>query len=664
MILRISLYFRHYPKIHQLKNLSKEDYRSGLVGANYLPKVTISLIPEVVDFSDSKKVASYLEYRNVKKNNEFYKENAEKALQDCIKAYFEKNYKEDVFIMFNQDIYTMKQENGKQCRYERDALVINLTKCYILNIEAKASLSNCKKAAKQLEKTLQILKNCPFYGSIRRNWKLIRALFGTNVIADKFCCEKCMPFIFSMYDFDQKLHEILDSLQEFKNCHENAKDFYKIVCNILPDRIRIAKDLTKSFTKLNYIILKNVSQNIEKMANPQTIAFWNEQQITLADNCLNYKRVLFSSSYSTGKTLLMMNCIQELLKTNQKVLLLFDCPMETLKFKTLLQLKMEDYFKNEKVKFKTLDCRSASATSQMISNHLKFNIFIDELVYGLGPRKLSADDIIYWSELVPKDKHFWVIVSSGKDKSFDARHLFGSHFCVPQFNTPMRNPKEVIDYVKSNNGVFESKFYGNVDDVITNLKIPDNLTPTFVPRVIDASDLGEGIKMALKVVHHEFETFTPIMFIFGGLMDNTNAFFDCGCYGKVPRFLYSSSMNWHSFLNMIKIKLLFLCNLRKMICLFNEVFTEMERPKPIKYAFDNGDVRETKMWMKGEKRCDLLTFNTFAQGFEHNVVVVVEYKKDQFCNINACMRSTGMLIVVRIPEKPLDNICFGKCLKS
>ena len=148
------MYFRHYPEIHRLKQVKKDEFKSGMVGVHYLPKVTISNIPEVLCFSDTEKVEQFLGYRRSIKKSEFDRELSEKALLDGLKAYFNEKEKEDAFIMFNQDVYYTCSDTGKQSRHERDAIVVNLTKCYILNIEAKATLSSGKKAAKQLEKTL------------------------------------------------------------------------------------------------------------------------------------------------------------------------------------------------------------------------------------------------------------------------------------------------------------------------------------------------------------------------------------------------------------------------------------------------------------------------------------------------------------------------------
>ena len=178
-----------------------------------MPKVLVSTLPELVDFSDTEKVAKFLAFKNSLSKSDLDKEQAEKVVIDGIKAYFEENSHEDVFVLFNQDVYVNMPTSGKRSRFERDGLIINLTKGYILNIEAKSYLSNCRKGAKQLSKTLDILKNCPFYECIEQNWLLIRILYGSKINDTYESCGKCTPFIITRrYNFIQKLSNILNPL--------------------------------------------------------------------------------------------------------------------------------------------------------------------------------------------------------------------------------------------------------------------------------------------------------------------------------------------------------------------------------------------------------------------------------------------------------------------
>ena len=42
--------------------MPKIGYQCGLAGVSYLPKVLVSMLPEVVDFSDTEKVAKFLAF--------------------------------------------------------------------------------------------------------------------------------------------------------------------------------------------------------------------------------------------------------------------------------------------------------------------------------------------------------------------------------------------------------------------------------------------------------------------------------------------------------------------------------------------------------------------------------------------------------------------------
>ena len=92
-----------------------------------------------------------------------------------------------------------------------------------------------------------------------------------------------------------------------------------------------------------------------------------------------------------------------------------------------------------------------------------------------------------------------------------------------------------------------------------------------------------------------------------------------------------------------------------------KTFSDLNRPKPFIYAQTQEDSKDADSWLIGPKRNDLITICSFAQGFEHNVVVLFQYKDAFQCNINSCMRSTGFLIVVKVSDEQLNKLCFGFC---
>ena len=140
-----------------------------------------------------------------------------------------------MFGIINQDIYVQQNKNRK--RYERDVMIVNLSKSYIINIEAKTNLGNCKRGAKQLQKTNEILKSCHFSDNIEKDdWKLIRILYGTKIGDDQNSCMNCQNYIITRNDnFIEKLSDVLDDLP-IKDSFDYIKDFCSIISEILPDR--------------------------------------------------------------------------------------------------------------------------------------------------------------------------------------------------------------------------------------------------------------------------------------------------------------------------------------------------------------------------------------------------------------------------------------------
>ena len=92
----------------------------------------------------------------------------------------------------------------------------------------------------------------------------------------------------------------------------------------------------------------------------------------------------------------------------------------------------------------------------------------------------------------------------------------------------------------------------------------------------------------------------------------------------------------------------------------NTIFHQRNnRPQPIQYW--GSSKAKAKDWILKSKDNDLITQINMAFGFEHNVVVVFQSQDPHHFDINSCMRSTAMLIVVNMPVQQLNNLCLGKC---
>ena len=415
-----------------------------------------------------------------------------------------------------------------------------------------------------------------------------------------------------------------------------------------PSSITLGKDLIEfSHQCLRQVIHQKVAKNVEEEAgNVESICFWSDDQFDLVSSCKNQRRVLFDSAFSTGKTLLMMECAKQLLQDGDKVLFVItsNFPNES---PTLLNFKLNGFFQGKGTgDFKIIQCdfKEKGIVEDFITNHNEYHIYIDELTIEFSYGTVTNDSIIQWSHLANPAKHFWVIIAYGKGRSsFDVIKL-KRYFHIPLLKFPLRNPKEVVELVKSvmsglNSGV--SNIFGG--HCLSQLEVPNNLTKTIEPILVEAENFKDGFSKVFQVLEDEFfGNYTPALILFNSTDPKKE--FNCQCYTK----------------DISKTEILF-TQLKNYI---NKIFHQKSRCRhPIQYfgIINEEEKHEVKNWVLKAKENDLITLNNMAYGFEHNLVVVFQSQDPQYFQINECMRSTAMLVVVKLPEKELKNFCFGKC---
>ena len=640
-----------------------KEFIPGTLKIVHLPKVQISQIPNAIDFSDKNKLDQMISSGKLKKN-ELDQEITEGNLFDGVTTYF-KNLPnpEDVFIMQNQDLC----DHSDNTWHERDLVLVNLSRAYIMNIEAQAKLDHKDKVEKfqrQLNKTKSILKNtfhiCSGDNELEEEWKIITILYTQDLSVQ--ICKTLQKFIISKDDnFLDKFSSILNQHTTLVNSLSYINDFYIIVSELLPERVRIGKELVKTFQRpLNEVILEKVTRNVEEFAgSTETISFWSQDQYSFVCKWRQFKRVLFDSGYSTGKTILMMECSSQLLREGQKVLFLIRTYEPNTK-PILLKLKLEGFFQGltspVPVDFKILQCDFSDnkVVLELLKNHQEYHIFIDELIFGRGA--VTIGNIIDWStkHTSTSEKYFWIAIAYGKgNKGYDPVKL-KPYFEMPNFKIPARNPTEIVQLVKDHENSLCSgwarTYWGKC---MSQLIIPNNLPKTFKPIILSAIHYKDALEKSLKGLQKVFQDFVPILFLIsiytnmikrhGGQQHD---WFNCGCYNSQMKPCYPLSKQFENHIE--------------------KVFAEMRRPKPILYWTEVNEL-ESKSWIlnnKSKKDRDLITPSRTAYGFENNVIVVIQENEPQNFDINMSMRSTAMLVVVNMPKEQLNNLCFGACLKS
>ena len=342
---------------------------------------------------------------------------------------------------------------------------------------------------------------------------------------------------------------------------------------------------------------------------------------------------------------MMMECARQLLLDGDKVLFLIrseasnDCP-------TLLNFKIQGFFQgNPNFKIIQCDFKNEDAVKDIITKHNDHHIFVDELAIEPRPNLtiikygLTIDTIVQWSQLANQDKHFWVVIGYGKGAASFDRDKLAHYFYIPFLKYPLRNPKEVVELVKSAiDGLGHLSTYDYGGFCMSQLEVPNNLTNTFKPHQIVADNYGDGFKRVLDALDQTFSDYIPALFLFSYTTNGDVKVFNCQCYDGDN--LASNFVLLKNYINTI----------------FHQ---RNNRPKPIQYWGSSKD--KAKDWILKSKDNDLITQISWAFGFEHNVVVVFQSQNPQHFDINSCMRSTAMLIVVNLPVQQLNNLCLGKC---
>ena len=239
-----------------MKNSPKSQFQPGSIGIQKLPRVILSRIPKAVDTSNRVKL-NELVLKGVIKENEILQAIIEKNVIDGIDEYFaaRPTNNEDVFILYNQHLDNPQEKN----RQEKDLLLVNLTRAYILNIESKSTLEDTKYKKKyttsgksktvksghfQLGQTLKILK-FKLEDKLEQEWSFIPLVYCGKIdhgYKKEFCSKINQLIITKEDNFVKKLTTILDQHTSHVNSSSYIKDFHLIISEILPERVAIGKN--------------------------------------------------------------------------------------------------------------------------------------------------------------------------------------------------------------------------------------------------------------------------------------------------------------------------------------------------------------------------------------------------------------------------------------
>ena len=495
------------------------NYVPGQTGVSYLPNFTPTNVPEVPSFTefllrDQTLDLSTLTPPEIKKHEEEKKkvlcEIAERQMQKGVKDYFDQLPNIDATVFFGQLIeydYLVSQNPSVWDKklYEKDGLVVNANHGYILNIESKSSLSilSCKKGCNQLEETVRQFVN-QFGPHIENDWRVIRVLHGTSKDPNVFICSNCDPYVIdtSQDDFITKLKAIIDENRPINN--NWIQDYRKIVKDLIPPRVKLPDE-----------IIDAIMKNLDDSGSANNILYWTKEQYEVARFCLNRLREIFISSYSTGKTTLMVHCALELLKRGEKVLFVIFHPNDRkTSTKSFLEIVLSKIFQNY-LNSGQMELKSTKLYNDWnwLRGYHDWNVFIDDLILSKSPEDgipTNILDIQNFHSWIDKNKHLWITISRHMDAKFihQVKNLL-TMFKFIDLYFPLRNAKRTIEFAcssantASNNKMVPLKKSQNANSsresyIYFDYQIPDNLIDSPPPIILEEGEIEHAIKEALK----------------------------------------------------------------------------------------------------------------------------------------------------------------------
>ena len=289
------LLHRDHPRIiHFLK-----EYGPGKLGTYFVPPMFFISNPDIIDlYKYESRTQGKGKHMDLVKG-----QIAEQVMFKKLKDYYDKS-KDDVVVLHSHTFL--------QSKSEKDFIVVNGTKGYLMAIEIKASASsgNCQKAKKQLLETKDIIET--IIGEIGSSSKL---LFAGVFYATKNSSENMQmpdsPFNNSIFSIigeetiEEKL-KLIDGLATKLNQNwllaRHVEEFVELVTNLL----FIAQGNPKApVTDLNTV--NKIHEHVTKASKFSNILFWiflTPEQLAVI-NELYIPYVFLDAFYSTGKSSLL-----------------------------------------------------------------------------------------------------------------------------------------------------------------------------------------------------------------------------------------------------------------------------------------------------------------------------------------------------------------------
>jgi len=389
-------------------------------------------------------------------------ERAEKKMFKAIQNYFSK-VEEEVVVLYSVNFMgSVEERNIKPV--EKDFIILNLTKRYIMPLEVKMNfnIASLKKAVKQVKGAMEIIDEW-VGGDLTEEcgWRYIPAICFENEIPEieeELCIESLKFIINGSDDIDDQVEKMFSEIPEsLQNHTEKAREEFIKVAEFLLFFASFEPVITP------YGLPQKVAENVDKGGQVKFIDMWRcwtPNQLPLLKG--NLPKVMFLSAPSTGKTALMEAKAFQAMQNGLNVLFLLPFALFD-RAKTLLTLKMQQQWKILKEKhgwqnnFHVFSVKRKvyypfDIDFEQMKQLIQSDEFQDAAIFADELKIKNNNDLQALTEIATMCEHrtiwlaityiYTIRVTKQKIKSdFEMQN-----FHIPELVNPIRNSKGIVKF--------------------------------------------------------------------------------------------------------------------------------------------------------------------------------------------------------------------------
>ena len=407
------------------------------LGTYFVPPMFISQVPEVIKPCDySAKTDDKGTHKDMLKG-----QIAEKIMFEELKKHFEKT--QDNVIIFHSHKFLENDSNS-----EKDFILVNLTKGYVLIIEVKSRDFRYQKSVKQMFHAKAKIEEV--FGDIGVSTKFLYvgvffAQFGSvKPIFDCDCTADCSKFAIvgpeNIAESFAQIEEEIAMSHENWNPSEHIKEFIEIAKNLM----FIAQgDPFAPVTDSS--LVDKISNHVLDSSSFENTFFWSLEQLSLID-AIGLCFVFLDAFYSTGKSLILKYMAEFWSRQNLVVHYLINRSDngENLLSKLPFTLMVENEFKKTNIlvketsfKFGVDDVEPFLRENGIESDHV---VCFDEVIC----KNFSTSFIDGLKEMKDQVGALWVAIGAKPILGrFSVKALEKSGFICPNLTFPLRNPLSI-----------------------------------------------------------------------------------------------------------------------------------------------------------------------------------------------------------------------------